>query len=490
MNHFYAKAFLFIAGLMASNTIQAQSLNWSSEINVAMGSMYGNVRPRLAITAGNVPVVMWGGGMCTEPLYVARWNGTGFGTPVQITPNIVDPFVMNWGGPDIAASDNTVFAVFKRQPEMMNYIYIVKSTDGGITWSDTTRVETMTGAYARFPSLAVTSSGNPAVMFMTFNSSWGNAEYVVANSIDGGQTFQMPVNVSAAASAEVCDCCPGYIEIQGNTQVASFRRNNNNMRDMWASVSTNSGVTFPTTMDVDNTNWMINSCPSSGPDPYLWNDSLYTVFMSGSTGDNRIILNTRNISTQQNGFTSMLAGAVPSNSSQNYPFIAGNADTLAVVWQQNDNGNVNTYYSWSINGAAGLINNQSILNNNIMNTQENPHVAFSNGTFHFVFTDGMTGNVIYKKATINPTGISEQENEQTISVAPNPFSDHATVKFSNPEKTVVEANLYDISGKLVRTFNTTANRLIIDRGSLDAGIYFLTVSDETGVLSRAKLLVR
>lgn len=428
--------------------------------------------------------------MGTEPLYAARWNGTGFGAPVQITPNNVDPFIMTWAGPDMAAAGNTVFAVFKQQPEMMNYIYIVKSTDGGVTWSDTTRVETMTGAYARFPSLAVTSSGNPAVMFMTFNSSWGNAEYVVANSTDGGQTFQVPVNVSALSGSDVCDCCPGYIEIEGNNQVASFRRNNNNMRDMWAAVSTNSGVTFPTVMDVDNTNWMINACPSSGPDPYLWNDSLITVFMSGSTGDNRIILNTRNISTQQNGYTTMLAGTVPSNASQNYPFIAGNGDTVAVVWQQNDNGNMNSYYSWSLDGAAGLINNEAMLNNNTMNAQENPHIAYSNGTFHFVFTDGMTGNVIYKKATIDPTGLNELQNEQVISVAPNPFSDYATVNFDNPGKVSVEGRVYDVSGKLVRTLTSSADRLTIDRGSLEPGMYFLTINDGSVVIGRTKLLAR
>lgn len=487
MKLIYSMLLFVFAG--AVNCLQAQTLTWSSEINVAMGSMYGNVRPRIAIASGNIPVVMWGGGTGSEPLYAARWNGTGFGTPVKITPGNIDPFIMTWAGPDIAATGNTLFVAFKRQPEMMNYIYIVKSTNGGITWSDTTRLPSMTGTYARFPSVAVTSSGNPAVMFMTFNSSWGNAEYVVANSTDGGQTFQMPVNVSAAGGSEVCDCCPGYIEIEGNNQVASFRRNNNNLRDIWANISTNSGNTFANAVDLDNTNWMINACPSTGPDPYLWNDSLVTVFMSESSGNSRIILNTRNIATQQNGFTAMLAGKVPGTSSQNYPFIAGNADTMVVVWQQNDNGNVNTYYSWSVNGAAGLIDNEAMLNNSTMSAQENPHVAYFNRTFHFVFTDGMTGNVIYKKATIDPTGINEIQSGRTITVSPNPLDNETVLKFANSNKAVVNAEIYDLSGKLCRSYTTTTEHLTIERGELPAGVYCVKLSSESLFIGAVKLVV-
>jgi hypothetical protein len=491
MTKFSIRTFCLLLSLAVHGITQAQTLTWSSEVNVAMGNMYGSVRPRITLTANDVPVVIWGGGMSTEPLYAARWNGTGFGTPVQITPPNVDPFVMGWGGPDLGASGNTVYAVFKRQPEMMNYIFIVKSTDGGITWSDTTRVETMTGAYARFPSVAVTPSGNPAVMFMTFNSSWGDAEYVVANSLDGGQTFQSPVNVSAGGGSDVCDCCPGYMTIAGNTQVASFRRNNNNMRDMWAAISTNAGITFPSAVDIDNTNWMINSCPSSGPSPYLWNDSLITVFMSGSSGDDRIIITASNIATQQMGVSTMLAGNVPSSSAQNYPFIAGNADTMAVVWQQNDNGNVNTYYTWSVTGTAGLINNQAILSSVTANSQSAPHVAYSNGTFHFVFTDGSSGNVKYKTATIIPsTGMDEASNGPNTIIILNPSQGDATVSFRNPGKEPVQVSIYDMSGRLCGEYSTDSDKLIIENGALAQGVHLVRVTGQTILPSCVKLVIQ
>jgi hypothetical protein len=264
---------LVFLSILAIETF-SQSLTWGNEIIVANGNTYGYTRPRIAVTTGNIPVVMWGGGMSTEPIYFARWNGTGFNMPVTVTPNNVDPAVMTWQGPDMAANGNNVFVVYKREPEMTNNIYIQKSTDGGVTWSDTTRVDVMNGPYSRFPSVAVSSSGNPAVMFMTFDMSWMNAEYVVTNSTDAGATFPMPVNVSSLGSSNVCDCCPAYMVIDGNNQAAAWRRANSNIRDMWAGISTNAGVTFPTGFDVDNTNWLLSSCPSSGPAPYLNNDIL------------------------------------------------------------------------------------------------------------------------------------------------------------------------------------------------------------------------
>ena len=463
---------------LLSIEVVSQSLTWSNEIIVANGSTFGYTRPRIAVTSGNIPVVMWGGGMGTEPIYFARWNGTGFNMPVTVTPNNVDPAVMTWQGPDMAANGNNVFVVYKREPEMTSNIYIQKSIDGGVTWSDTTRVDGMNGPYSRFPSLAVSSLGNPAVMFMTFDMSFGNAEYAVTNSVNGGLTFPIPVNVSTLGSSNVCDCCPGYIEINGINQAAAWRRNNSNIRDMWSGVSTNSGLTFPTGFDVDNTNWMLSNCPSSGPDPYLNNDSLFTVFMSGASGDNRIYFNSQNITTQQNGYTALLNPTVPSANIQNYPFIAGNGDTIAVVWQESSSGNVNVYCAWSVTGSADLFNNIVMVNTSMSGIRQNPHVAYSNGAFHFVFADISNGNAVYRKATItNPSSVDEQSDKLSLRAYPNPTNGNITLDLSPLKGNSANVKLMDVAGRIVETFSTNGeNRTVIQQQS--AGVYFVEVTDE------------
>lgn len=474
--------------LLFSSAAFSQTLNWSNEVVVASGNTYGSTRPRIAVASGNIPVVMWGGGVSTQPLYAARWNGTGFSTPATITPMGVDPFIDTWAGADMAAYGNNVYIVFKRQPETSSYMYIVHSSDGGMTWTDTMRINISNGLYSRFPSVAVTANGDPAVIYMSFDSLWGTPGYAVTNSTDGGQTFPAPVNVSNLGGSEVCDCCPGYLEIQGNRQVATWRRNNSNTRDMWGAVSNDGGMSFTFGMDLDNTDWILSSCPSTGPDPFLSGDSLFTVFMSGASGDNRIMFNSHNVVTQQDGYTAMLAPNVPSSAIQNYPFIAGSGDTMIVVWQQlNSSTGLDTYYSWSLTGSAGLFTNATMLNNTTGSQQRNPHVAYANGIFHFVFTDGSTGDVIYKSASIVPNSVQETSAANTPRVFPNPSN--GTMQMELPAQMGKHVNICvnDVTGRTVESIVSDGGSRVL-LGQQSPGLYLVEISDENGANTTVRVI--
>jgi hypothetical protein len=471
------KLYSLIVVISISLNCSAQTLNWTSEITVANGSTYGSERPRIAVGANNVPVVVWGGGTGSEPLYASRWNGTAFGTPVTVTPNGVDPAVMSWQGHEIASRGNIVYAVFKTQPEMMGRIYIVKSTDGGQTWSDTVAVDNMVAPYDRFPSVAVTSAGNPAVMMMTFDTSWMAAEYKVTNSTDGGQTFPMPVAASINSGSDVCDCCPGYIVTDGSNQACAYRRNASNIRDMWTSVSTNNGATFPTAIDCDVTNWMLMNCPSSGPSPFLNGDSLTTVFMSGASGTDRIYLSTRSISTGQPGYSVMFTSIAPSDD-QNYPMMAGNGDTLVVVWQQSNGSQIDTYYSWSLTGAAGLLTNATILNSTTAGNQLRPHVAYSNGMFHFTWIDQSSGNVKYRSATILPNSIETFSAAHMLKACPNPSCENITIDLTAFGSDEVTVTVTDASCRVVERFVSRGNNsALISKQT--SGVYMIEARSES-----------
>jgi hypothetical protein len=464
--------------VLVFSAVSAQSLSWSSEVTVAMGSMYGNIRPRIIVASGNIPVVMWGGGTGTEPLRAARWNGTSFTAPSMITPAGVDPFIDTWAGADMGGEGNNIYIVFKRQPEMMNCMYLVKSSDGGMTWGDTVLITA--NMYNRFPSVAVTPLGNPVIMYMAFDSTWMSPAYVVINSNDGGQTFTMPVNISGLGSSEVCDCCPGYLAVDGTTQIGTWRRNNNNMRDMWAGISTDGGMSFPTGFDVDNTNWIVTSCPSTGPDPLISGDSLYTVFMSAANGQNRVYISSANFSTQQIAYVTQIASNYTGTTTQNYPFIAGSGDTIAVVWQQVTSGNTDVYYAWSVTGSAGLINTEALLTNSSTGTQRNPHVAFSNGTFHFTWTDLASGNVMYKSATIVPLGMEEEESPALL-VYPNPSAGTMTIDLSGFENENVAIEVLDLAGRVLETeWSLGKNQFGLRHRT--AGVYIVRITSEEKII--------
>lgn len=462
--------FLFLPTIAFSQA----GLWWSGEMTVD-SVVYSTTRPRIVLTAGDVPLVVWGGGT-NQPVYAARWNGSGFGNPVAISPAGIDPYYANWTGPEVAAAGDTVFVVFKDQPQMSEFIYAVKSTDGGLTWSDTVRVDGATGPYTDFPSVAVSASGNPSVMYMTMDSAMGNHAYVVSTSTDGGQTFPAPVNVSALGGSEVCDCCPAFMDIQGNTLAAAWRRNSTNLRDMWAGISSDAGATFPTGFDVDHSNWNVTSCPSTGPDPLLWNDSLFTVFMSRASGPMRINLSAFGISTQT-GTTTEIAGNYAATVQQTVPFISGTGDTMGVVWQQTASGNVDVYFSWTVSGSAGLINNETVLNNSATGSQRTPHVVYSAGIFHVVFVDGATNKIIYKTGTLGTVGIEEEPSMPSLPAYPNPSAGCMTLDLSALQSRPAQVLVRDVSGRIVETIAVNgAQRVTL--APQPAGVYFAEVSSD------------
>ncbi len=483
------KRLLLLPVLFVSFGISSQVLYWSNEIFVN-ANQYSNMHPRIALTSGNIPVVLWGGGNSTEPLYVSRWNGTMFGMPVVVTPANVDPFIDNWAGPSIAANGNDVFIVFKMQPEMMSYIYSRKSSDGGLNWLDTVRVDGMQGPTTRFPTIAVSPNGNPLIMFMEFNASWQMPEYVVTNSPDGGATWPMAINISNVGSSEVCDCCPAGLISEGNRQIGGWRRNNNNLRDMWIGKSTDAGVSFPTGGDVDNGNWIVSLCPSTGPELFIRNDSLITVWMSQTAGVARIQISSYHLNTDMIGFNTQLAPNFPSMTTQNYAQIAGNLDTMGVVWQQQDmSGNIESFFTYSTTGASGMVNNEMALNNNSSGEQRNPDIAYSAGKFHMVFQDNSTNRVVYKTASFYNVGDEELENsDPNISLFPNPAQNNVTVFFNGGNNATL--NLLDLSGKqVIHITDIGSGKVKLDLSNIAKGVYFVEVVKDNRKKEVKKLVV-
>lgn len=466
------KIFILLALNCISPLLFSQSLIWDTEISVG-GGAFGNVRPRIVLTGQNEPLIVWGSGNGSGPVYAAQWKESYFSSPVKITPTGVNAFIDTWTGPAVAAKGDTIYIVYKRQPEMSSHIYLHRSTDGGSTWSDTIRVDGDDGPNTGFPSVGVDDAGNPYVLYMHFEPGWIDPRYVVAYSNDAGQNFGSSVNVSAIASAEVCDCCPASLLVQQNKLIATFRNNKNNLRDIWMAISEDEASTFKGA-DIDDGDWQVSSCPSSGPEATINGDSLLTVWMSRADGPARVYLSSTNLDSLKASPAVLLAGSYAGAVTQNYPNIAGKNDTIGVVWEQRS-GNTDCYIAWSVTGAAGLINNESRLHSATTNNQMNPDIAYKDSIFHVVYQDEATDKVVYIKGTVSSaTGISARY-EEAFSVYPNPFSDRAVVRPNNKISENAWLELLDMNGKKIRVYAVQSGSFIIDRGNLPGGMYFYRV---------------
>jgi hypothetical protein len=83
------------------------------------------------------------------------------------------------------------------------------------------------------------------------------------------------------------------------------------------------------------------------------------------------------------------------------------------------------------------------------------------------------------------TGIAPAASGPALTLAPNPMNDRATLSWANPEQRSYTVNLYDLTGKQVRTYpDLRGEALTMLRGELPAGLYLLTLRDAQGRASR------
>jgi hypothetical protein len=450
---------------------QLPQLTWSAPMEVADGGTYGNINPSIALTSGDIPVVMWG--KASGELYVSRFQGYDFTTPVRITPPGMAVFSSDWAAPNIAASGNNVYAAFKEKPEMTGNLYFVRSSDGGLTFSDTVLVS---DPWSRFAAVTARSDGNPLVTYMEFDSGFIEPYHVLRYSIDGGNSFGPAIDASAIAPGEVCDCCQGLVLSAGTRDVVIYRNNDNYIRDMWVSKTESGGASF-SEEDIDNSNWYNVSCPGSGPGAIMTSDSVIAAWMSAATGQSRVIVGTVALDNMQPGFNLMRdpLGGIPN---QNNPSMAGSGDTVALFWEEIVNANRDVFMSYSLRGAAGL-NDTAMTISDAVGSQLDIDAVYSGGVFHIVYMDNAAQRVWYLTASMpGITGVHPNPETQLL-LTPNPTS--AVVRVHDD---VLRMTIIDAAGKeLLRGKGS-----VMDLSSLPGGLYFVRLETRSGIVV-TKLMV-
>lgn len=459
-----------------------QTLLWGPEEQVGPGGM-DYLRPRVQATADGKAVVLWGDD-ATHTVRMGVKDGTDW-TVSELSGEVEGhPYVLEWTGAESTGDANGAWAVYGAGMMAEGPIYLHRTSAGVPGATDTLRIDPPIGHEYKMPSVAAMDNGEAAILVMRTVIGWSEAEYVLLRTTGGGTAVLPEVPVSLpVALGEACDCCTGTVVADGNTVVALFRNNFNDLRTVWAAVSYNGGASFLDGAEVDPTGWTIAACPSSGPDAYFAADSVRCVFMSAELNGTKSYGRSFDPMTLASGPLVELHSGQPMNRSQNYPRLAGNGDTLGVAWQQGQSGQFEILFRWSVGGWGGMSDPDTV-NLALATSQKNPDVAFRNGVFHVVWQDAATNSVHYRSAqVVADVGMAQGAYQPVVRVWPTLVSDHVSVSGVGPG---IGFRMVDQHGALVKQGRLATHT--IEVAELGPGVYTFIVDGPASTLRTARFI--
>lgn len=453
--------------------------------------VYGKHLPRLGMFDDGRVVVLWSKSAANSKIWMAIQEGAQFADPVQVPTGSVNPDVYGSGlGPNFAVKDSLIFVVFEKYGEA---IYGVKSTDRGLNFSEPVVVyQPPAGRYATLPAVAFTNDNNPMVGFITSNSGEQDAVYEIAMSTNGGASFENPVVASSAADGnEVCECCPSSLWMDSSGDIyLSFRNNDDNERDIWVTKSINGGTDFPIAADVDETDWIIQGCPSTGPQSFDMGSDLLNVFFSdGADWETGVYISSLNKESMVAGESIKLPTFDGLQHNQYFPRIAGQGDTLGMVWQEPlAGGNTEIIFAYSTTGVQGLLTQPTNLSDTIK-SQTFADIIFHQNRFHIVYEDQNSGTVLYQHVLLQePLGTDVPDGLPVkLHIYPNPVTDHITISCLNGQAS--QLLITDVLGKVIYQNAQFLDQEVLNVQEWRPGIYLLRIASKTEQL-QAKFLVR
>ena len=390
--------------------VSAQSLNFGNTFTISSGAD-GYGRPRIALT-NDQPIIIWRKDSSPKTIRASKWDGTSFSMPYDITAAGVLP--SSWDGPEVAAKGDTVYLVFASTATTQESIMLIRSFDGGNTFSDTIRVSENNPAHKyRMGNIKIDKDGHPIVSYMQYLLNFTEPKQMVNRSINHGDSFIGSIEGSESAPGEPCDCCKSSLILDNNDIYLLFRNNINNERNSYISKSTDGGQTFNLVADLDDYDWNVNGCPATGPLGVVNGDSLLIVRRSGASGNDEIVYSNSNkldLNYSYNRNIDPIAGKI-----QDYPDLTLNGDTIFIAWQDNRNNIPDCFLSYSTNGVENLSLGNTFTDSLVFGAKLNPDLVFKNKNIHLVYNDNGSNSIKYVRGSFdNISYIYEQQNEQEL----------------------------------------------------------------------------
>jgi PKD repeat protein len=269
-------------------------------------------------------------------------------TSIEVTSGNPDPFgnVSELVGDDRAPAmasgyvqdgDEEVFLVWSNNNNGTSEIYFNKTSQNGTNWSVPQNISNNTGP-SSFPDVDVywggTADPGNKIVAVWDDSTSGNREILFSRSLDGGENFETPINISNTATGASAE--PEVAILSGDRIIVTWQEDTfglNNF-EIYYALSTDGGLSFGTPINIsDNaTNSSLPVIASSGSEVVLaWLDET-------------VIYVARSLDAGENFLDPI---AIPNGGFVGYPTVSFvNMDVL-VAWQ----GGADIFIAHSIDGG-------------------------------------------------------------------------------------------------------------------------------------------
>jgi hypothetical protein len=463
--HFQLKAITL--SLVILYSFQPLYSQWSSEIQLNAGINEGYLWPRIDLTDDQA-FVIWGN-KANETIYASLIND-GLASPAfTLNANLNNAFITDWASTEMDADGDNIAVVYKASNAEKGSSYLIYSNNGGDSFTDPVEVVNGDSILHRFPEVYINGK-DIYISFMHFEPGWADPQYVMIHSSDGGVSFSDLIDVTANYGGESCDCCVSNIIGNETELILLFRNNDMNFRDIYAAHTNRSQLNFNQFHDLNLATWELFSCPATGADGHINGNSLYTVFMSGHSGRNQIYLSSLDLNSGNLDYDVPLLDSLGERSSYNYPRMAGNQDTVGIVWQEQTTRDISLYFSYSTTGIEGIGENISLISESNNGRQLNPDIAFKDGVFHFTWQDNSQSLVKYRSFDTKISTRVEEKLLTGISLSPSPVNDVLQISLDDAWSS---GKIIDMRGASMLQFR---NQSSIDVSKLSKGMYILELT--------------
>jgi len=450
---------VFCFSLVLSAPVHSQ-VSWGPDVRLtyAPGNALG---PELAVWRDTIYVVWWDtrliGGNNAEEVYFKRSTDGGSSWSSDLKLSLADSGAV---GPDIASRHDTTHVVWTDYRRLgYSIIYYRRSTDAGNTWGPETPLSSLYGS-VNYPAVTLGDSQEVYVVWMVLEG------IKFRKSLDGGATWlrdTLIADTTQAGDRSSMAYAQGVLHIANALwlnapEVVYFR-------------STDKGTTWQfcpplSAGDSIGSQWPRLAADSIGRVHVTWMDYKYSPYPW--TGD---IFNRRSTDKgfvwepirEENGeHRAYAANDVACSGSQVY-----------VVWQDERlaPGQNNEIYfrmstdrgvSWSLDERVTFAAGSS----------EYPRITVWDSLIHVVWVDTRDDTVnraleLYYKRGVSRVGVEQEWSERAriegsgFEVRPNPMRGSCVFRYWSGLGADSRLTIYDLTGRVVRSFSTSASRLML-----------------------------